>query len=100
MLEDLFVAKMNRIDKEYLFVEGTLGDFVIEDFNIYEDKNFITIKGKEWDRCIEDRTGLIVGLKIDSNTITDYEDLSGRGGDDICIGLNDGEHYVRFYKSF
>lgn len=96
MLKDLFVNSMQNFDKEYLFVESSLGDFVIEDFDVIIDKNFVTIKGEEWDGCTEERTDFLRGLRIDTDKLTDYEDYSDKGGFFIAIGINNGEYYAHF----
>lgn len=96
MLKDLFINAMEKFDKECLLVEGTLGDFVIEDFNVCVDKNFITIKGFEWDKFTEGRTGYIKELKINCNQLTDYENYSNDFDSFVAIGINNGEHYAEF----
>lgn len=100
MLKNLVFAALDNFDKDCLFVKGTLGDFVIEDFNVCVDKNFITIKGFEWDKCEEERTGYIKEFKIDSSELTDFEELSSPGCDFIALGINNGMGFIEMYDCY
>lgn len=96
MLKELFINAMENFDTECLFVESSLGNFIIEDFFIKIEENFVTIEGSEYDKCTEEQNGLLRGLKIDLNKITDFEDYSGNGENFIAVGINNGEHYAEF----
>lgn len=98
MLKELFINAIKNFDKEYLFVESSLGDFVIEDFSIIIDKNYVTIEGVEWDKCTEERTKFLRGLRIDTDKLSEYEDYSDKGGLFIAIEVNNGENYAHFYN--
>ena len=96
MFKDLLLGVLDSFDKDHLFIESTKGDVVLNDFTIALDKDEnILIQGFEYDPEWEEKTENVYKFKIPCNKISDYENSSRVGLNEIWVIE---ENYKNFSK--